>query len=72
MRIDKILTQYRNDFTAILVCEHCGHERKLMTGYDDANYHRNVIPKMLCVACFKDRAGNTKAAKTLAEGHTPS
>lgn len=35
------------DFKAIFECEHCGHT-KTKSGYDDANYHQNVIPTMKC------------------------
>lgn len=47
MRIKTILTQYRRDFTATIECEHCGHET-FISGYDDDNYHRNVIPTFEC------------------------
>jgi transcription elongation factor Elf1 len=53
MKIKKILTQHRRDFTAMLECEHCKHEQKLSSGYDDENYHRNVIPAMKCEKCGK-------------------
>lgn len=52
MKIKKIVSQHRRDFTAIYVCEHCGAEEK-KTGYDDANFHKNVIPKMKCKICGK-------------------
>ena len=55
MRIKKILSQHRRDFTAILKCEGCGHEGNLNTGYDDRNYHDNVIPKLKCPKCGKSR-----------------
>jgi len=52
MKIEKITYQYRRDFTAIYVCEHCGakHEGR---GYDDAYFHNTVIPKMVCDKCGK-------------------
>ena len=52
MKIQKILSQNRRDFRAIYECEHCGetHEGR---GYDDNNYHQNVIPKMKCAKCGK-------------------
>jgi predicted HD phosphohydrolase len=53
MRIKEILSQHRRDFTATLVCEHCGAEQHLRTGYDDDNYHRNVIPSFACEKCGK-------------------
>ena len=53
MKIKTILTQSRRDFTATLECEHCGAEEHLRSGYDDDNYHRNVIPNMRCSKCDK-------------------
>lgn len=61
MKIKKKLEQFRRDFTAIMVCEHCGTEELLTTGYDDTNYHVNVIPKMKCPKC----------GLTSPEGYTP-
>ena len=52
MKIKKILSQSRRDFTAIYKCEHCGHEEE-GGGYDDANYHRNVVPARKCGSCEK-------------------
>lgn len=52
MKIKEILSQHRRDFTAIYVCEHCGYEEE-SGGYDDANFHQNVIPKMPCSKCGK-------------------
>lgn len=52
MRIKKILSQRRRDFTAIYECEHCDHERE-SDGYDDDNFHRVVIPSMKCPSCKK-------------------
>lgn len=52
MRIKKIVSQYRRDFTAIYVCEHCGYEYTGY-GYDDDNFHLNVIPNMPCKECGK-------------------
>lgn len=51
MKIKQILTQHRRDFTAVMECEHCGHESKLMHGYDSDDFHRNVIPDMDCKEC---------------------
>lgn len=69
MRIAKITAQYRNDFYADMVCEHCGSEAKLTTGYNDANYHVNVIPAIHCTACGKNRAGD-KLLKKDEDGFT--
>jgi len=50
MRIKKIISQHRRDFKAEYECEHCGHVTK-EGGYDDDNFHRNVIPRMKCSQC---------------------
>ena len=50
MKIQKILTQHRRDFTAVYECEHCGHTYTA-GGYDDANFHQNVIPNKECPEC---------------------
>jgi ribosomal protein L37AE/L43A len=52
MKIKKILSQSRRDFTAIYKCEHCGYEHEGY-GYDDSNFHNNVIPGMKCKECGK-------------------
>ena len=53
MRIKEITYQNRRDFKAIFECEHCGAVTGEIWGYDDRNYHENVIPKMVCEACGK-------------------
>jgi transcription elongation factor Elf1 len=50
MRIKTITSQHRRDFRAIYECEHCGAEQK-GSGYDDANFHQNVVPQMKCEQC---------------------
>jgi len=52
MKIRDITYQNRRDFEAIYVCEGCGHEQR-DGGYDDANFHNNIIPKMRCESCGK-------------------
>ena len=52
MRIKTIESQHRRDFTAIYECEHCGHTTK-GSGYDDANFHQNVVPEMICASCHQ-------------------
>lgn len=53
MKIQKILSQHRRDFTATLVCEHCEATQKLGSGYDDTFFHKNIIPRIKCKACGK-------------------
>ncbi|MFA7150444.1 MAG: hypothetical protein WC067_05460 [Candidatus Methanomethylophilaceae archaeon] len=55
MKITEILSQHRRDFTAEIICEDCGSKEILKYGYDDRNYHDNVIPNMKCKVCGKSR-----------------
>jgi rubrerythrin len=55
MKIKEIIWQNRRDFEAVYVCEGCGYEIK-RGGYDDANFHQNVIPMMRCPSCGKTSA----------------
>ena len=57
MKIQRLTSMSRNDFVAILECEHCGATQELKTGYNDDYYHSRVIPAMTCKACGKNRAG---------------
>ena len=52
MIIQKIIYQHRRDFRAIYHCNNCGYEYEA-GGYDDANFHENVIPNMVCPKCGK-------------------
>ena len=63
MRIKEVTSQSRRDFRAIYECEHCGHERN-GSGYDDDNYHQNVIPKMKCDECNKTASDNYRPLAT--------
>lgn len=47
MKIKTITSQHRRDFFAIYECEHCGYTHTGF-GYDDSNFHNNVIPAMKC------------------------
>ena len=51
MKIKTINRQHRRDFYADYECEGCGHTEKNQPGYDDANFHQNVIPTMICPKC---------------------
>jgi len=53
MKIKTINSQSRRDFYADYECEHCGYIDKHQYGYDDANFHNNVIPNMKCPKCNK-------------------
>lgn len=57
MRIKTILHQRRRDFTAIYECEHCGFECR-GEGYNDVNFHENIVPEIQCPFCEK-RADKT-------------
>lgn len=52
MKIKRIISQNRRDFTAEYECEHCGAVEE-KGGYDDTHFHKNVIPEMACCSCGK-------------------
>jgi transcription elongation factor Elf1 len=58
LKIKNIKSEHRNDFTADIECEHCGHTQHLSCGYHDNYYHTKVIPAITCKACGKNRAGD--------------
>ena len=63
MKIKTIKSQYRRDFIAIYKCEHCGYEEE-SSGYDDANFHQNVVPDMKCEKCGKISPENYRPLTT--------
>lgn len=52
MIIKKITNQNRRDFTALYECQFCGTTQE-GSGYDDAYFHKKVIPEMKCKSCGK-------------------
>lgn len=63
MKIKRIISQHRRDFTAEYECEHCGHVEK-GSGYDDAFFHQKVIPTMVCKKCAKTADANYRPLTT--------
>lgn len=63
MHIRRILYQHRRDFRAEYECEHCGLVVE-SNGYDDANFHENVIPSMICSKCGKKADENYRPLTT--------
>lgn len=59
MKIQKNLTTFGSDFTALMVCESCGTTAKLMSGYNDAFYHNHVIPCINCPTCDRNHYGES-------------
>lgn len=53
MKILQKTYQHRRDFVADMVCEYCGYVEKDVRGYDDTNFHENVIPRRPCPKCGK-------------------
>lgn len=64
MKIKKITSQSRRDFTAIMECEHCGETAINEYGYDDSFYHQSVIPAMKCGSCGKTAGDNYRPLTT--------
>ncbi len=58
MKIQKITNEHRNDFWAILECEHCNATQELRSGYHDTYYHGVVLPNISCQSCGKNSAGD--------------
>ena len=52
MFIKKMIRWHRRDFTAIYECEYCGDSYE-SSGYDDKNFHENIIPTFECKKCGK-------------------
>jgi len=63
MKIKKITSQHRRDFMAVYECEHCSHTEK-GGGYDDDNFHVNVVPNMECGKCGKTARSEYRARET--------
>ena len=63
MKIKNIISQSRRDFHANYECEHCGNI-ETFGGYDDANFHQNIIPKMECEKCGKTADKSYRALTT--------
>ena len=63
MKIKTIDSQHRRDFFATYECEHCGHTQP-GSGYDDDNFHRNVIPAMKCGKCGKTAGADYRPLST--------
>lgn len=63
MKIKTILSQHRRDFQAIYECEHCNTTEQGY-GYDDTNFHINVIPNMKCKSCGQSSPEDYRAMTT--------
>lgn len=63
MKIREIIYQHRRDFKAIYECEHCGAAYEA-GGYDDYNFHNNVIPNMKCPHCGEKAKENYRPLAT--------
>ena len=51
MKITKMISQHRRDFYAEYTCEGCSNIHPKDSGYDDDNFHQNVIPNKKCNKC---------------------
>ena len=63
MKISKIISQSRRDFTALYECEHCNAKVEGY-GYDDSNFHNNVIPNMKCSSCGEKSPSDYRGLST--------
>lgn len=69
MKIKKIISQKRRDFWADYECENCSHIEEDKPGYDDDNFHKNVIPKMKCKKCGKIANEDYRPLETKYKSH---
>lgn len=69
MRIKRKYAQHRRDFRAVYECDHCGTQVQ-GNGYDDENFHRNVIPSMPCPVCKKVADPSTPVTAPDVPAHT--
>lgn len=53
MKIKQFTSQIRRDFWADYECETCGYVEVHKSGYDDRNFHENVVPNMKCPHCCR-------------------
>lgn len=67
MRIKKKISQHRRDFHALYECEHCNSTMERY-GYDDANFHDNVIPNWPCPECKKTSDGKSSSSADVSTG----
>lgn len=52
MKIEKFTHRNRRDFKALFACDNKGCDHKEESwGYDDMNFHQNVVPQMKCKKC---------------------
>jgi len=58
MYITDITSQTRRDIRINIKCGSCGHQELGVSGYDDTNFHVNVIPSMKCEKCGKTAKEN--------------
>lgn len=67
MFIYRRTSQHRRDFHAMYRCQFCGNESE-GGGYDDRNFHHNVIPYMKCKRCGKSSDGVITSEPIVPEG----
>jgi len=68
MKIKEIVWQNRRDFRAVYECEHC-NATETRGGYDDRNFHENVIPALKCSECGETSGDNYRPRATKYADH---
>lgn len=63
MRILTVTSISFPKYSALLRCEHCGHEQMLRDGLSDRFYHQNVLPKIHCLGCMKNSESTNTAER---------
>ena len=65
MYITKITSQHRRDIRMRLKCGSCGNEEHNISGYDDAHFHSEEVPKMKCIKCGKNAKDNDNEVRIM-------
>lgn len=62
MRVSEVTWRNRNDYNAILECEHCQHTQRASGLYADAFFAMRVLPsRYYCDGCGLNALGEKRA-----------
>jgi len=67
MKIKNITSEHRNDFCAIMECEHCGSTQKLSSGYHDKEKTEMALCRKPPTTTARSMWPNAEARENAAE-----
>lgn len=66
MNVERVTWRHRNDFSAVMRCEHCNHTQEDRGMYADDFYIEQVIPaRHYCGACGLNSLGELSPARAI-------